>query len=603
MRPDTIPARLFEQAKRRPHDPAYYVRQDGRWVGTSWATFAQEVETAARALLTLGFQPGQTVCILGFNRPEWTVFDVATMAVGGAPAGIYTTSSAEQVKYIVGHAESPFVLVENQEQWAKIQAVRADLPALRHVIAMKGAGVEGEGVLSWEAFCDHAEQTAATEVERCLEALKPDQLATLIYTSGTTGPPKGVMLSHDNLSFTSSQAAAMLDLNASLSTLSYLPLSHIAEQVFTIHGPITAGYPVYYAESMEKLKENLVEVQPSVFFGVPRVWEKMYAGIQEKLKGAQGAKKHLVHWAMGVGREVTAARNAGREPNPWLALQYKLARKLIFDKVKQAIGFGSLRYAVSGAAPIAAEVLAFFSGLDIIVHEVYGQSENCGPTSFNLPGATRYGTVGRVFPGGEIKLAPDASICQEGEGEICYRGRNVFLGYFKNEAATAETIVDGWLHSGDIGKLDGDGFLTITGRKKEILITAGGKNIAPKNIEAALKNIDLINEAVVIGDRRKFLSALLTLDPEASERFAKEQGIPVDQLATSDALRAYLQPLVDEINRRNSRVEEIKRFTVLPRNLSMDEGELTPTLKVKRNVVNDHFAKVIDAMYEDGKEG
>ena len=428
-----------------------------------------------------------------------------------------------------------------------------------------------------------------------LAAIEPTQLGTLIYTSGTTGPPKGVMLSHGNLAWTAAVAKKIVDVRPTDAMLSYLPLSHIAEQMFTIHAAATAGYAVYFAESIDKVPDNLKEVQPHLFFGVPRIWEKFHAGIAAKLREAPPLKRALVDWAMRVGRRTSADKCARRQPSGLLALQYALANRLVFAKLKPAVGLARARLCVSGAAPIAPDVLEFFSALDIIVHEVYGQSEDCGPTSFNLPGATDLTSVGRPIPGVEVRIAAD--------GEILVRGPNVFMGYYKDPAATAETLVDGWLHSGDLGELTPDGFLRITGRKKEIIITAGGKNITPKNIEAALKQSPLINEATVIGDRRKYLTALFTLDPDAAAKFATDHHLNGHALHTDPTLIAAIQRHVESVNAQLARVEGIKRFCVLPRNLTVEDGELTPTLKVKRAVVQQHFAPEIEAMYADDREG
>ena len=590
---DSIPSRLFAQAERQPSAPAYAVRGPHGWAVTSWRDYAADVMRATKALIKLGFRPGQSACILGFNRPEWVILDVACMAAGGAPAGIYTTCSPSEVQYILHHAEAPVALVENEEQWRKIDKERQNLPHLRHVVTMKGASkIDDPLVMTWEQFLAAGHGVSDREVQARLAALEPGGLATLIYTSGTTGPPKGVMLSHRNLTWTADAARRIARLGPQESTLSYLPLSHIAEQMFTIHGPITAGYPVYFAESIERVPDNLKEVQPTVFFGVPRIWEKFHAGISAKLTQATGLKKRLVEWAMGVGEAVNRGRMSGHgEPSGLLALQYALAAKLIFSKLKPAIGLGKARFCVSGAAPIAKEVLEFFARLDIIVLEVYGQSEDTGPTSFNLPHRFRFGTVGPAVEGVEVKIAAD--------DEILVRGPNVFLGYYKEPQATAEALQDGWLCSGDLGAFDADGFLKITGRKKEIIITAGGKNIAPKNIEAALKNHPLINEAVVIGDRRKFLTCLVTLDPEASARFAQERGIAAAELPTHPELLAQVQRAVDAANEELARVEQIKKFTVLPRNLTIESGELTPTLKVKRKKVQESWSAAIEAMYAE----
>jgi long-chain acyl-CoA synthetase len=587
---DTIPSRLFQQAKRLSSRSAYYVRKGGSWQGTSWDSYADQVKRAGKALMALGFQPGQSVSILGFNRPEWVVFDVACMAVGGAPAGIYTTCSPEEVRYIIDHCEAPVVLVENEEQWEKVRIERANMPRLKHVVTMMGAPeIADDMVLSWEQFMARGDSVSDADFFARLDALEPSALATLIYTSGTTGPPKGVMLSHANLAWTASAQRNLVEVDERDRVLSYLPLSHIAEQMFTIHAAVTNGCAVYYAESIEKVPDNLKEVQPTIFFGVPRIWEKFHSGISGKLQEATGVKKALVTWAMGVGRQVNDVRAVGKEPTGMLGVQYKLADKLIFSKLKPAIGLGAARYCVSGAAPIAREVLEFFAALDVVVLEVYGQSEDNGPTSFNLPNRFRFGTVGPAIPGVEVKIAED--------GEILVRGPNVFMGYYKDEAATRETLIDGWLYSGDLGEFDRDGFLSITGRKKDIIITAGGKNIAPKNIEHALKNHELINEAVVIGDRRKFLTALVTLDPDAGTAWADRNGADAAKLHESPAVRAEIQKCVDEVNSHLARVEQVKKFTILERNLTIEDGELTPTLKVKRNVVNEHFADAIEQMY------
>jgi long-chain acyl-CoA synthetase len=399
------------------------------------------------------------------------------------------------------------------------------------------------------------------------------------------------MLSHRNLTFTADAALSLTDSTAQDVALSYLPLSHIAEQMFSIHGPITAGMKIYFAESIERVPDNLKEARPTVLFAVPRIWEKFHAGISSKLAETRGAKARIATWARSVGTRVSAHRAKG-EPLPrTLALEYALANKLVFSKLKAALGLDRARICVSGAAPVAREVLEFMASLDILVSEVYGQSEDTGPTSFNRPGAIRFGSVGTRVPGVDVRIADD--------GEILVRGPNVFLGYYKEPAATAETLVDGWLHSGDLGAFDAEGFLSITGRKKEILITAGGKNIAPKNLEAALKNHPLVSEAVIIGDRRKYLTALVTLDPEAVAKLCAEQGLDPATAHGAPSVRAAIQGAVDRMNEELARVEQVKKFTVLPRAFTVQDGELTPTLKVKRKVVYEHFAAEIEAMYLD----
>jgi long-chain acyl-CoA synthetase len=575
---------LLQRAKKTPNEPAYYVRDKGSWKPTNWGTYSDLVTQAGRALIALGFEPGQTVCILGFNRPEWVILDVAAMGAGGAPAGIYTTCSPVEVRYIVDHAEAPLILVENEDQWHKVRAERANMPKLKHVVTMNGTpAIADDMVMSWDEFLAKGNEVEKEAYVARVESLEPTGLATLIYTSGTTGPPKGVMLSNENLAWTSNVAIQITHIDASDCSLSYLPLSHIAEQMFSLHIPITTGARVYFAESIEAVPENLKEVQPTIFFGVPRIWEKFHAGIASKLKAATGVKAKLVQWAMKVGWE------ANKTPTSHKGLQYRLADKLIFSKLKPAIGMGNARVCVTGAAPIAREILEFFASLDLIILEVYGQSEDSGPTSFNTPTQYRFGSVGPALPGVEVKIADD--------DEILVKGPNVFMGYYKDPETTDETLTDGWLHSGDLGAFDADGFLNITGRKKDIIITAGGKNITPKNLEAAIKNHPLVDEAVVIGDRRKFLSALVTIDVEAGPTWAKENGEDPTALSMSAKLRASIQAHIDEMNAHFARVEQIKKFKILHRNLTVEDGELTPTLKVKRAKVNDHFAEDIESMY------
>lgn len=587
----TILHYLKKNAREIPDRPAYGYKVNGTWKMVNWRDYYNEIRQAAKALIALGMQPGENVCILGFNRPEWVVFDLAGMLAGGAAAGIYTTNSPAEVRYIVAHAEARFILLEDAGQWAKIDAERANMPHLQRVIMMRGVKIDDPLALTWEEFMALGNSVDDQSVDERLGSLKPEQLATLIYTSGTTGPPKGVMLSHRNLVWT---AEAVRDLNASYpddSVLSYLPLSHIAEQMFTIHGAIVAGYKVYYAESALKVLDNLKEIQPTIVFGVPRVWERFYNGVSANLAHATGAKAMIANWARGVGTKVTDLRNMGKEPSGLLKLQNDLADKLVFSTVREGIGLNHARACVSGAAPINPTILEFFGSLGIRILEVYGQSEDCGPTSFNQHKRARFGSVGPAVPGVEVKIADD--------GEILVRGPNVFLGYYKEPAATAETLADGWLFSGDLGKFDADGFLHITGRKKEIIITSGGKNIAPKNIEAALTDIPLVGAAMVIGEQRRFLTALLTLEPEAKKRFAAENGIALEDAHTHPKTIEAVQKGVDEVNSHFARVEHVRKFTILPGEFTIEGGELTPTLKLKRRIVNQKYTAEIEAMYAE----
>jgi long-chain acyl-CoA synthetase len=591
MTSETIISLLHEQGRKRPSAPAYYEKVGATWVPTSWRDYGSQVRQAGKALIALGVEPGTNVAILGFNRPEWTITLLAAMTANAAGAGIYTTNSPQEVQYIIHHAECRVVVLENEAQWAKVNQVRDELPALRHVVMMRGTEIDDPLVMSWETFIRKGDEVDEATLNERIAAIKPEQEATLIYTSGTTGPPKAVMLSQDTLVFTAGEAVRMYNLGANNRELSYLPLSHIAEQMYTVYGGVSAGYPVYYAESLEKLLDNLQEVRPTIFFGVPRVWERFYNGVVQRMAENSGPRAKIAEWSMGIGRKVSELRNRGEEPSGTLALQYKVADRLVFSKVKEALGLDAVIAAFVSAAPINPDILVYFSGFDLIVHEIYGQSEGCGPTTVNRPGATKFGSGGLPFPKTEVILAED--------GEVLLKGRNVFMGYYKDPEATADTLIDGWLYSGDLGEFDEDGFLYIVGRKKEIIITSGGKNIAPKNIERALKTIPLISEAVLIGEGKKFLSALLTLNPETAAQFAAEHGIEGQVLHENPLLIAEIQKGIDElVNPQFARVENVRKFTILSRNLTVEDGELTPTLKIKRRVVYDHFEDAIESMYE-----
>lgn len=589
---DNIIERLLQHRRIRPAAPAYYEKTGSAWVPTYWEEYTTQVRAAARSLIALGIEPGNVVCMLGFNRPEWAIGQLAAMMAGAVGAGIYTTNSPSEVKYILAHSEAPAVILENESQWAKVKEVRDQLPHLRWAIMMRGTTIDDPMAMTWETFMQRGTTIDEADLDARIAAIEMEQLASLIYTSGTTGPPKAVMLSHHNLASTARNGQALFQLTPNEVLLSYLPLSHIAEQMFTIHTGATVGYSVYFAESLTQLPDNLREVQPTVFFGVPGVWERFRNRVGERLNESEGTKRKIADWAQTIGRRVADLRNQGQEPGGKLAVQYRLADKLVFSKVKPLLGFSRTRVAVSGAAAINKEILEFFSGLDVTIYEVYGQSEGCGPTTFNRPGATRFGTTGQAWPGSEVKLAPD--------GEVIMRGPNVFIGYYKDAAATRDTLIDGWLHSGDLGRFDEEGYLSIVGRKKDIIITSGGKNIAPRNIEAALKNIELIGDAVLVGEGRKYLSALLTLEPEAAGRFAAANQIEGAELHTHPKVIAAIQAEIDEVvNPQFARVEQVRKFTLLSRPFSVEGGEMTPTLKLKRKVIYDMHLDAIEDMYTD----
>ncbi len=586
------PARFLVTARQRGAAAAYFERGATEWQPTSWTAYAEQVQCAARALIALGVKPGDAVCILGFNRPEWVIMDLAAMMIGAVAAGIYWTSAASEVEYIVDHSRCSVLLAENDVQWAKVADRRAALPRLQRVVMMRGAMADDAWQLGWPDFLALGESKYQAEVERRLATLTPGDLGTLIYTSGTTGAPKAVMLSHGNLAWTASTLAAAFESVASDRLISYLPLAHVAEQLGAIHNHITIGYSIYFARNMESLGEHLKEVRPTIFFGVPRVWEKMQAGIAAKLAAASGFKALLARWALGVGQRWHATQLAGSPVAGLLRLQKALASRLIHHKVQQALGLDQARLLISAAAPISPENLRFFTGLDLLIREVYGQSEDCGPSSISLLGSTRIGSVGKPMPGTQVRIADD--------GEILVRGPHVFQGYLGRAEDSAQTLVNGWLHSGDLGRFDSEGYLYVTGRKKDLLITSGGKNISPANIEAGLMNLPLVEHGLVCGEGRHFLTALLTLKPDVLASFLAAHGLAGMTAATGcqhPLVMAELQKGIDAINKDQAHVAWIQKFTVLAEPLSIETGALTATMKIKRKVVIDRYHEAVEKMY------
>jgi len=586
---------LEERAKNHADRPAMRVKRNGGWRTTTWGSYARDAKRAARALIRLGVRPGQGVTLIGYNCPEWVIADVGAVLAGAMPAGIYTTNSAEQARYITHHCEAKVAFADTPEQVVKFVAEADRLPNLDTVVQMLGRPTEAKQgrlkVLAWDEFLALADDVPESELKARMDAQKPDDVCTLIYTSGTTGDPKAVMITHTNIVWTAQAVMKALGASSDEVSISYLPLSHIAEQMTTVHGPMALGSIVYFAETLEKLGETLQEVRPTLFLGVPRVWEKIQAKMVAAGAQAKPVQKKLVAWAKKTGLAAGYAEQRG-EARPLLL---PIAQKLIFDKVRKRLGLDRARICVTSAAPISKDTLEFFLSLGIPLLEVYGMSECTGPATYSDPNDYKTGKCGKCLPGGELKLAED--------GEICMRGPHVFKGYLKDPEATKAALdADGWLHSGDIGEFDADGFLKITDRKKDLLITAGGENIAPQVLEGHLKAIPVVAQAVVIGDRRKFLSALVTLDPDRVTTEAQAAGSPAkspEDAARCEKFRRHLDKQIQEVNGRLARVQAIKKFVILPRDLSIDGGELTPTMKVKRKVVNEKYKKEIEGMYAE----
>jgi long-chain acyl-CoA synthetase len=571
-RPRTIGS-LWRNAVAEPRsNPAYLVESDEGWREVSWEEAATRVRDLANGFLALGVGKGDAVGILATTRLEWALVDFALGSIGAISAAIYPVSSAPDCAYILDHSDAIAVVVEEDAQREKVESSRAELPRLEHVIAFDELPALEERGRAYAA--EHPDA-----LDRATGAIDEDDVFTYIYTSGTTGPPKGCMIRHRNYY----EMVAVLDrLDDYVSPddvmLLYLPLAHNFGRLMHLTGPY-AGFTLALLSDPLRVRDALPHVRPTILPSVPRVYEKIYSAVRAQFDAATGVKRRLIDWALAVGRRASPYKQRG-EPLPrGLAVQHALADRLVYSKVKEKLG-GRLRFGISGGAPLAQEIAEFFHALDILILEGYGLTECTTACAANRQGHVRFGTVGPALPGFEFRIADD--------GEIMLRSPTVFAGYYKDEEATREVLgEDGWLRTGDIGELDEDGFLRITDRKKDILITAGGKNVAPQNLENALKSAPIVSQALVVGDRRPYIVALLTVDPE--------QAAGLD----GDAVQAEVSAVVEEVNRERTRHEQIKRFTVLPRDFSPEQGEITPTLKLKRRVVHEHFADEIEALYSD----
>jgi long-chain acyl-CoA synthetase len=578
-------ARLWRDAVSAGHPgPAYLVEVDGGWQEVSWREADERVRAYANGLLALGVGKGDAFALLARNSLDWALLDFALAAIGAVTVPVYASSSPRDVAYVVGHSESVGVVCEDADQRAKVEAVSSELPRLDHVLTFTDlAELAARGRA-------HAE-TDPDAFDRAFDLIDEEDLFTIIYTSGTTGPPKGCMLSHRNYYV----MASVVDLMDSYYRendlmLLYLPLAHNYGRLMQLLGA-KVGFTIAFLADPLRVGETLPQVRPTLLPSVPRVYEKVYSLVQARFDEATGLKRRLIDWALPVGREVSRLE-AEDTPIPGsLRVKHRLADRLVFSKVREPLG-GRLRVAGSGGAPLATEIAEFFDAVGIRIVEGYGLTECTTACATNVPDRYRFGTVGQPLPGFEIRIAED--------GEIEVRSETVFKGYFKDPEATAAVLTDdGWLRTGDVGELDADGFLRITDRKKDILVTAGGKNVAPQNIENGLKTSKYVSQALVVGDRRPYVSALITLDPQEVGRWAADRGIEGDVAALSRDPRVLelVQGIVDDVNRERSRFEQVKRFVILPRDFTMEEGEVTPTLKLRRRAVARHFEREIDALY------
>ncbi len=600
---DLVLDRLWQHARARPSEPVLFARKsDGEWAHLTFADYRDQVHRVACACVAAGMPEGGSIGIFCENRVEWVLAALGAQAAGGMASGIYMNSTPDQAAYILAHSEATLAVVEGPREVEALRPYLSSLPKLQKIVVLTEAETDRPlqvrpGLLvSWNAFLESGKGREPEVDERFLR-LSPDRIASLIYTSGTTGGPKGVMLTHHNLAWTARAGLSAYQVDTQDVMVSYLPLSHIAEQMLSIYVAITAGTKIYFAGGIDKLRETLLAARPTVMFGVPRVWEKLQAALDAKLSEQKPLQRRIIAWARDVGSRVGHYRIESGAPFGLLALEEIVARRLLFTKIRAQLGLDRLRFAVSGAAAIRKDVLEFFLSLSIPIHEVYGLSECSGPLTINTasPGQTRLGTVGRPLPGTALKLAPD--------GEILFRGPNVALGYYKDDKASEQTFQDGWLYTGDVGEIDEAGFLRITDRKKDLLRTSGGKYIAPQPIESQLRAMPLVSQAVVVCEGQKFPTCLLTLDPDRAAKFAKDNQLPteMEELVRHEKVRLLIADSIERLNQTLARFEQIKRYTILPRDFSIDREEVTPTQKLRRKVIAKNYAPEIQAMYADSE--
>ena len=567
---ETIPHLVLANATRIEHEPALIRRTAGTWETMTWGGYGAEVQRTARALIASGIQAGDRVAILSYNTPEWVIFHVAAMAIGAVSVGLYFSSSEEEVAELLERSGARIVLTQTAAQVATIEA--AEHAHLDLVIGTDGA--PGDAI-SWDVFLERADGVDAEAVGNRMATIDIQDPATVIFTAAGYGTPIGVVLTHDNLLAASRASVDLFDVTQYDSALSYLPLSHIAEQIFTILAPAQSGYPVAFAQSIGRMRVDLLDIQPTIFFGVPLVWAGFEKAVRKQIDGLEGTQARIARWAMKVSRSDIAARNVGRPRSPLHRFKLEVARRLFIDKAKLAMGFSNTRLAFTGAVSPRTEILEYFSGIGVLIWDVYGLSESAGPAMITREGATRFGTVGLPMPGVEMKLAED--------GEILLKGRSIFSHYLDNEEATARVLRNGWLHTGDLGTIGEDGFLTIAGRKKDIIVTAGGKNVDALAIEPRLEQDPGIVDAVVVGDGFDQLGVLMAVDR--------------DNAPDTESALAYAESVMKSVNARFARAEQVRKIGLLPRPLSVELGERSESGVVHRLKVAEHFANEIEDLY------
>ncbi|HEY8432076.1 MAG TPA: long-chain fatty acid--CoA ligase [Sandaracinaceae bacterium] len=591
----TLLGEIERWAKERPNEPALHDRRsNGVWEATTWAEYLRKVRAVGKGLLALGHEVQEPVAIVGNNRADWVICQHGINAVRGIPAPLYTTLLSEQMEFIVDNCQARIAICDEPEQLAKYLAIkRRGKTRLEHIITMDELGSDDPSVISLAELMKRGESVPDADLDARWSAIRDDDIALLIYTSGTTGEPKGAMYTHANIRATGEATREVYRevLEGEIRYISYLPLCHGAEQGVVNMVGLRVGAQIYFCPDIKQIRDYLVDVRPTVFFAVPRVWEKFETALRGRLAEATGFKAKLARWALDTELRSVQDEIAGKGKG---GLRRALANRLVISKIKSALGLDRLRFAVCGAAPISRSTLEFFASIGIVIHEGFGMTETTAFATLSPYMRPKMGTIGKPMPGVEVKIAED--------GEILLKGPNMVQGYYRMPDKSAELYSDGWMHTGDLGAIDEDGYLRITGRKKDLIITAGGKNVAPSELEGYMQAIPGVGQAVVVGDRQPYLAALIVLDPEALPALAAAAGIEtpkdVASAARDPAVRAYLEKQIEtRCNAKVARYQTIKKFEILSTTFSIEGGELTPTLKVKRNVVNEKYADVIARLY------
>ncbi|HBL53847.1 MAG TPA: long-chain fatty acid--CoA ligase [Syntrophaceae bacterium] len=596
----TLPKALLNIVEKQPNRIAMRRKDYGIWRDITWTDYLENVKHVTLGLHALGVQYKEHVAIIGENRPEWLYSALGIVCAGGAWVGVYTTNPVAECEYVVGHSDAVVYICEDEEQLDKALAFRDKTPKLRKLIVWEMEGLkhyEDPMLMSFDQLLELGKEEDRKNpglFMQLTELAKPEDIAGIIYTSGTTGPPKGALLAHEGYLWVGQAAQAIMPATNEDETISFLPLNHVYEQIFDMMFHLTVGHIVNFTENTDTVMADMQEISPTIFHAVPRIWEKYYSGIVLKMADATWLKRTLYKIALMIGTRYNNRALTKKKVPLHLALAYHLAYFTVFWKLKERLGFDRVRIGVSGAAPISHEILKFFQSIGIPIREGYGMTETTGISHMSSEVDYKVGTVGKALPETQVKIAED--------GEILVKHAGIFKGYYKDEEQTKEVLVDGWMHTGDVGMIDEEGYLKLTDRKKDLIITAGGKNVAPQYLENLLKFSPYINDSVVIGDRRKYLTALIVIDEENVTKYAQDNKVQFTTFASmtrAPEVISLIQEEINKVNKQVARVENIRKFRIIDKKLYTEDGEVTPTMKVKRKSINAQFGDLIESMYKD----